>query len=71
MVPSTWHDLAAGHRKRRDSVVVDDVDEWTRRLGCPCDFDEHISKLNAGLNRWETIKKSALLHRDLSKERVN
>jgi long-chain acyl-CoA synthetase len=29
---------------------------------------EHISKLNAGLNRWETIKKWALLDRDLSIE---
>jgi long-chain acyl-CoA synthetase len=48
--------------------VVDGVDEWAGRLGCPCDFDEHVSNLNAGLNRWETIKKWALLDRDLSIE---
>ena len=29
-------------------------------------IDEHISKLNASLNRWETIKKWALLDHDLS-----
>jgi long-subunit acyl-CoA synthetase (AMP-forming) len=60
--------VIGGSYERRDSVVVDDVDEWAGRLGCPCDFDEHISKLNAGLNRWETIKKWAPLDRDLSIE---
>jgi len=29
-------------------------------------IDEHIAKLNVGLNRWETIKKWALLDRDPS-----
>lgn len=32
-------------------------------------IDEHIAKLNADLNRWETIKKWALLDHDLSIER--
>ena len=32
-------------------------------------LDEHIAKLNADLNRWETIKKWALLDHDLSIER--
>jgi long-chain acyl-CoA synthetase len=31
--------------------------------------DEHVKKLNAGLNRWETIKKWALLDHELSVER--
>ncbi len=31
--------------------------------------DEHVKKLNASLNRWETIKKWALLDHDLSVER--
>jgi long-chain acyl-CoA synthetase len=32
-------------------------------------IDEHVKKLNAGLNRWETIKKWALLDHELSVER--
>ena len=31
-------------------------------------IDEHVQKLNAGLNRWETIKKWAVLDEDLSVE---
>jgi long-chain acyl-CoA synthetase len=31
--------------------------------------DEHVTKLNASLNRWETIKKWALLDHELSVER--
>jgi long-chain acyl-CoA synthetase len=31
-------------------------------------FDEHVKKLNADLNRWETIKKWELLDRELSVE---
>jgi long-chain acyl-CoA synthetase len=31
--------------------------------------DEHVKKLNASLNRWETIKKWALLDHELSVER--
>ncbi len=31
-------------------------------------IDEHVQKLNAGLNRWETIKKWALLDHELSVE---
>jgi long-chain acyl-CoA synthetase len=32
-------------------------------------IDEHVEKLNASLNRWETIKKWALLDHELSVER--
>ena len=32
-------------------------------------IDEHVKKLNSELNRWETIKKWALLDHDLSVER--
>lgn len=32
-------------------------------------IDEHVGKLNAQLNRWETVKKWALLEHDLSVER--
>ena len=32
-------------------------------------IDQYIAKLNAELNRWETIKKWALLDHDLSIER--
>jgi long-chain acyl-CoA synthetase len=31
-------------------------------------IDEHVERLNAELNRWETIKKWALLERDLTVE---
>ena len=31
--------------------------------------DEYVKKLNSELNRWETIKKSALLDHELSVER--
>jgi long-chain acyl-CoA synthetase len=31
--------------------------------------EEHVKKLNANLNRWETIKKWALLDHELSVER--
>ena len=30
------------------------------------EIDEHVKKLNASLNRWETIKKWAVLDHDLS-----
>lgn len=31
-------------------------------------IEEHVGRLNAELNRWETIKKWALLDRDLTVE---
>lgn len=54
---------AKGHHLRRDSYAELVQSQPVRDL-----IDDYVSRLNAQLNRWETIKKWALLDRDLSIE---
>ena len=57
---SGWaKDNGLGGKSYEDLTKSDEVHEM---------IDEHVKKLNASLNRWETIKKWAVLDHDLSVE---
>ena len=60
-------DLTAGWAAEQ-GLPAESYDELVRLREVRDLIDEHIGRLNADLNRWETIKKWALLERDLSVE---
>ena len=60
-------DLTAGWAAEH-GLWADSYDELTTFQEVRDLVEEHIGKLNAELNRWETIKKWALLERDLTVE---
>jgi long-chain acyl-CoA synthetase len=49
-------------------VIVASYEELVKSSAVRDLIDEHVGRLNAELNRWETIKKWALLERDLTVE---
>jgi long-chain acyl-CoA synthetase len=49
-------------------VIVASYEELVKSPAVRDLIDEHVGRLNAELNRWETIKKWALLERDLTVE---
>ncbi|MDI3314083.1 MAG: hypothetical protein QJR12_07320 [Mycobacterium sp.] len=64
-VSMTWRDTAAR------GVTATSYEELVRAAPVRELVAEHVGRLNAGLNRWETIKKWALLERDLTVECVS
>jgi long-chain acyl-CoA synthetase len=59
-VTGTW---AAEHGE-----IVESYDELVKSEAVRALIEEHVGRLNAELNRWETIKKWAVLERDLTVE---
>lgn len=60
-------DLTAGWAAKQ-GLLTESYDELVRLPEVRDLIDEHVGRLNAELNRWETIKKWALLERDLTVE---
>ena len=58
-----WQDGRGGDRGPWHDVTAQDVNDAVREL-----IGGYIERLNAEMNRWETIKKWALLDHDLSIE---
>jgi long-chain acyl-CoA synthetase len=52
----------------QQGLIADSYNELVKLQAVHDLIEEHVGRLNVELNRWETIKKWALLERDLTVE---